>query len=231
MDLKMEEVARLLNVTPEAIEQWVEEGALPAYEIGGKHRFSRSEIEAWMMNRHSAEGFLSGPMEERSIDTSRLAGIHQFNLYRAIFRGGVYCHVPGDTKEEVIRRTMAQVARRFSLDADVLTDLLLDRERMMPTALGRGIGVPHTRDFLLNTHFDLITVVFPQTPLSYGALDGKPVHTLFFLFACEDTRHLKLLSKIAYLSSDDRALELLRQQPDKNTLLHFVKEWEGSLGG
>jgi nitrogen PTS system EIIA component len=110
-----------------------------------------------------------------------------------------------------------------------LTDLLLDREALQPTALNNGIAIPHTRDFLLNVHHDMVPVVFPEKSISYGALDGKPVHTLFFLFASDDKKHLHLLAKIAHLSSQPTALALLQSQPSKETLLEYVKNWEGSI--
>ena len=67
-------------------------------------------------------------------------------------KGGVLFDVPGKTKQEIIKVTMKYIASRFELDDEVLADLLLDREKLMPTALNHGIGVPHTRDFLINTH-------------------------------------------------------------------------------
>src|SRR5207244_3368095 len=104
---------------------------------------------------------------------------------------------PGKTKEDVIRHATKAIADKMALDAEVLTDLLLDRERHQPTSLGHGIGIPHTRDFLLNNSQDVVSVVFPEHPLDYGAPDGQPVHTLFFLFASDDKKHLHLLAKIA----------------------------------
>lgn len=99
----------------------------------------------------------------------------------------------------------------------------------MPTALNNGIAVPHARDFLTKGPFDSVVIVFPEKAIEYGALDGKPVHTLFFLFACSDKRHLHLLAKIAHLCSDEQALQFLRTRPDKKKILEFIKHSEGSL--
>ena len=139
------------------------------------------------------------------------------------------CDVPGQTKEEIIQETMKRVAASFDLDANVLTDLLLDRERMMSTALGHGIAVPHTRDFLLDTHYDVVITVYPEQAIDYGSLDGQPVHTLFFLFACKDQRPLHLLAKLAHLNAHDKTRAFFRTKPTKERLLEFVKHWEGSL--
>ena len=72
----------------------------------------------------------------------------------------------------------------------------------------------------------LVVVVFPSVPIEYGALDGQPVHTLFFLFACDDKRHLHLLAKLAHLSSRPENLSYLRTHPTKQELLDYLKNWE-----
>ena len=107
-------------------------------------------------------------------------GTQQFGLYRAIHKGGVYNGIEGDTKEEVICAAMQIIAADIRLDAEVITDLLFDRERFMPTALSNGVGVPHTRDFLLQESFDVVVVVFPEKPIQYGALDGSLSTRSFF---------------------------------------------------
>lgn len=156
-------------------------------------------------------------------------GTHQFGLYRAVHRGGVYREVPGEAKEEVIRNAMKQIARDLHLDAEVITELLIDRENLMSTALSNGIAVPHTRDFLLQESYDVVSVVFPKKPIEFGALDGKPVHTLFFLFACDDKRHLHLLAKLAHLSSNEKNLTFMQTHPNKLQFLEYIKSWEGNL--
>lgn len=216
MDLKIKDVSELLNVPESRIHKWLHEGKIPAYKLNHQYLFSRLEIEDWMM-KHSLDD---------DEEAHQANGQQQFSLYRAIYKGGVYKDIPGETKEEIIQATTRVLADKFGWDADVLADLLIDRERMMATALNNGIGVPHTRDFLINKHFDVVAVVFPKKPIDYGALDGKPVHTLFFLFASEDKTHLHLLAKIAHLSSQRESLDFLALHPAQEDLLTFLKSWE-----
>ena len=75
----------------------------------------------------------------------------------------------------------------------------------------------------------MVTLVFPKHPLDWGALDGKPVFALFFLFASDDARHLHLLAKIAYLSSHAPALDLFSHHPPKEKILEFIKTWESGI--
>lgn len=236
MDLKIKDVAELLNISETTVRRWLTDGKIPAYRLNRQYRFSRGEIEDWLMQQKLDVTFSNEKKQNIPIQTdeeppSKSGNNLQFSLYRAIYRGMVLSEVAGTSKEEIIRQTMERMATQFDLDASVLTDLFLDRERMMPTTLGYGIGVPHTRDFLLNTHYDVIEVVYPEKPIDYGALDGEPVHTLFFLFACEDRHHLNLLAKLAHLSADEKTRAFFRTKPKKERLLEFVKNWENSLSG
>jgi PTS system nitrogen regulatory IIA component len=236
MDLKIKDVADLLNISETTVRRWLAEGKIPAYRINHQYRFSRGEIQNWVMSQKLGHGCSSMPLGETSHEelledegTHSKGGIKQFSLYRSIHKGGVLTEISGSSKEEIIRNATAQIARDLDLDAEVLSELLWDRERLQPTALNNGIGIPHTRDFLLKGPQDIVSVVFPKTPIEYGALDGKPVHTLFFLFACEDKRHLHLLAKIALLCNQPATINFLLKKPSKEMLLEYIKAWESSI--
>lgn len=242
MDLKIKDVADLLNVSETKIQRWLSCGEIPAYRINEEYLFNRSEIESWVMNYKMRKGEsspLTEPSEtdleeskdlsENDLNSTFAGGKKQFSLYRALHKGMVVKNMPGKTKEDIIRSTMKFIAKDMNVDAEVVSEMLLERENLQPTALNQGIGIPHTRDFLLSQHHDVVTLVFPETALEYGALDGQPVHSLFFLFACDDKRHLNLLAKIAHLSSQPEALELLKSKPNKEQLLAFIKNWESNI--
>lgn len=234
MDLKIKDVADLLNVSETTIRRWLSDGKIPAYRINHQYRFSRVEIENWVLRQklsssEEAEFNIQTISEEELSDTQNKGGTKQFSLYRALHKGRVLNDINGKSKEEVIRNTMSIMANDLSLDKDVLTDLLLDRENLQPTALNHGVAIPHTRDFLLDAHHDVVSVVFLKEPIPYGALDGKNVHTLFFLFACDDKRHLHLLAKIAHLTNYPRSCDFFQTCPKKEDLLDYVKNWEASI--
>ncbi len=236
MDLKIKDVAELLNVSESTIRRWLTEGKIPAYRLNHQYRFSRSEIEDWVMQQKltSSQGFTSYAIPLPGEDalkakTPSTGGLNQFSLYRSVHKGGVFSKIAGISKEEIIRNTMHELSSPLGIDEEVMSDLLLDREKLMATGLGQGIGIPHARDFLLSTHHDVVAVVFPERPIAYGSLDGAPVHTLFFLFASDDKKHLHLLAKIAHLSSHPEAVAFLKTRPSKEALLEYIKTWESSI--
>ena len=234
MDLKIKDVAELLNVSETTIRRWLKEGILPAYRMKHQYRFNRTEIENWVMSKkmHS-HSFPKKVVSLKDKETEKILshqmGRQAFSLYRAIYKGGVIIDMPGKTKTEVIENSVKIIAQKLNLDADVLSNLLLDRERLMPTSLNHGIGVPHTRDFLLQKPFDVVTVVYPRQAIEYGALDGKKVHTLFFLFASDDKKHLHLLAKLAHLTRSEEALHFFQQRPTQAMVLEYIKSWESQI--
>lgn len=223
MDLKLKDVAELLNVSEATIRRWIEEDKIPHYRLSEQVRFSRNEIEHWVLR--SKESFT----EQRGTEGQERLGSQHFGLLRALLKGDFHKDVPGKNKEEVIREVMKRSAKRLRLDAEVIAELLLDREKLMPTALCHGIAVPHTRDFLLKESYDVVTLVFPEKPINFNALDGEPVHTLFFLFACDDKRHLHLLAKIAHFCNKPENRAFLLSRPNKDEFLQYIKTWEGSV--
>lgn len=227
MDLKTKEVAELLNVSEITVQRWVREGLIPYYKLQDEHRFSREEIENWVLSSRQ-DGDVSLFDDGKSQES---LGTKQFGLYRAIHKGGVYTDIEGTTKEEVIRASVECIASDLGLDEEVITSLLLDREKLMPTALSHGVAVPHTRDFLLQESFDVVSTVYLKNPIPYGALDQKPVDTLFFLFACDDKRHLNLLAKLAHFNHLEANRMFLRTKPSKLMLLEYMKSWESKLQG
>ncbi len=223
MDLELQEVAGLLNVPENVLLKWVTDGKVPSYNINGNFRFNRQEIESWVMTEQLSKEY----SQECFLEPS--SGSLRYNLFRAINNGDVFCDIDANNKQSVIRQTMQRLAPALRLDADVLYELFMDRENLVSTAVGHGFAIPHARDFLMSGHRDAVAVVFLNNPIPYEALDAKPVHTLFFLLASDDKRHLALLSKIAHLITSPGMTQQLAKKPQKQELLEVVKEWETKL--
>ena len=235
MDLKIEDVAELLNVSEKTIKKWLSTKKIPSYKINEQDFFNRHEIEDWVLNLqvNSSNLFSDHPKEipVPELDSFSVSGkgIKQFSLYRALHKGGVLFNVPGKNRDEIIRNACQDIAPLLNLDAEILGEVLLEREHLHSTSLGQGMALPHARDLLLANHVDILVIAFPEKSIDYGALDGLPVHTLFFLFACDDRRHLNLIAKIAHLTQMPSTVKLLKSKPQKETFLDHIKNWEANL--
>jgi PTS system nitrogen regulatory IIA component len=226
MDLKLKDVAELLSVSEAAIRKWLTEGKIPAYRLDDEYRFSRTEIENWMINHDTS-------LEERQIypeeeSSNHKKGWQQFSLFRAIHKGIVLERTKAKDKESLICDVMQHIAPLLMADAEGMSEMLIERELLMPTSIGFGIAVPHTRDFLTKGSLDMVCPVFLEEPLEWGALDKEPVHALFFFFASDDKKHLNLLAKLAHLCSEPASRAFLKSRPTKAALLDYIKKWESA---
>ncbi len=57
MDLKLKDVTELLNVSETTVKRWISDGKIPYYRLNNQYRFSRSEIENWVLNWKQEEDF------------------------------------------------------------------------------------------------------------------------------------------------------------------------------
>jgi nitrogen PTS system EIIA component len=236
MDLKIKDVAELLNVSDYTVENWISRKQIPFYKINKQYFFNRNEIEDWVLkqNDNALGSYLHEDKNEAAMpnaETISMAsrGIKQFSLYRALHKGIVLTKIPGDNKEDVLRNASRAMASVLNLDAEVLGDLLLEREKLHSTGLGQGLALPHARELLLTSHQDIVIIAFPEKSIDFAALDGAPVHSLIFLFACDDRRHLSLVAKIAHLAHQPATRKLLKTRPSKDVILDYIKNWEASL--
>ncbi len=224
MDLQFEDVTNLLHISKATLEKWMEKKSVPYYTISGTPRFNRQELEEWLMESVAKDRDL--PMGENDDGASTW---NKYCLYRAIHKGLVIDGVASTSKEQIIHLVMEEAASQLRINPEIVAEMLIERENLMSTAVGAGIAVPHTRDFLLHDYTDAAVVVYLDNPIDWGAVDGSLTETLIFLFACDDKRHLNLLAKVAHFTTMKETRDLLKQKPSKEKLLEAILEFEKRL--
>lgn len=222
MSMQAKDIAQMLHLSERTVRRWVQEGKIPAYQFHRQYRFDRLELQDWMLKRayfRNEKQILPKP----EANAYGAVSLRQHLLYRALSKGGVFDQIDAKSKAEAISLSTALIAAKLNADADVIKEMLVDREAMSSTGILNGVAIPHTRDFLLPKPVDFVSVVYLKQPIQWGALDAIPVHTLFFVMACENWRHLQLLAKIALLCQQPTFSQLLRQRANVQQLLTFIK--------
>ena len=135
------------------------------------------------------------------------------NMGELILRGGVINNIDADNPLEVYEQLKSKLKLPASHTPEIFYEGLCAREKVLSTAVGRGIALPHCRDIILSgSDEQQITVIYLKNPIDMNAPDGRKVDTMFVLLTSNSQSHLQVLSRLAGLIKDDSFVELLRNR-------------------
>jgi len=149
------------------------------------------------------------------------------DLIELVQRGGVFYNIAGSTPQEVLTDLVATVPIPPAIVAGDLLTAVLEREALMPTAVGNGIALPHPRSPLLtNAAQQFISICFLKHPVDWNALDGKPVRTLILIVSASPKLHLGTLSRISFLCQQPAFRSLLDLRASREELVEAISAAE-----
>lgn len=219
MQLTLREAAQVLNVPEKTVYGWIDDGEIPHHRVDGQVRFNRSELLEWANVRK----LQVSPVAYRSGDAQApVPGIAE-----ALQEGGILRGLPGDDKPAVLR---AMVDALPLPDRETLYQVLMARERLGSTAVGHGIAIPHVRSPIIAAESaPRVALFFLKHPIDFGAADGQPVKTMFWLVSPTVTLHTYMLAKIASLIRDPQFLSALERQAPDDAILKEARRVEASM--
>ena len=224
MKLTVRDAAKILNVSDKSIYRWIKQGVIPAYQINDQYRFNRAELLEWATSRRinvSPEIFA----EPEGGDTPPPA------LSEALKAGGVHYRIGGNDKSSVLRAIVDTIKIPEEVDREFLYQVLLAREALGSTGIGEGIAIPHVRNpIVLHLSRPMVTLCFLEHPVDFGALDGRPVTTLFTLISPTVRAHLHLLSRLGFALRDPDFKKAVLEQASREQILEALKRAEVSFG-
>jgi PTS system nitrogen regulatory IIA component len=191
VQLTVRDAAKLLATTENAIYRWIDEGSIPVHVVDGQHRFNRTELLDWATGRKV-------PVAVEVFESYQAQGSPLPGLDVALEAGGVYDQVEGDDAAEVLRAVVRRLKLPPAMDPEFLHQVLLAREALGSTAVGDGIAIPHVRNpVVLQGCEPSVTLCYLARPIAFGALDRRPVSTLFTLISPSIRSHLHLLARLS----------------------------------
>jgi PTS system nitrogen regulatory IIA component len=149
------------------------------------------------------------------------------SLIELIKRGGNFRIIPGANPGELLANLIRAIDLPPSVDRATLLDAVLEREALMPTAVGNGIALPHPRNPMIAESVDqFVSIAFAEQGLNWGALDGKPVRTVMLILSASPRMHLHTLSRINYFCQQRPFVELLERRASPTEILQIMEETE-----
>lgn len=214
MELNATEVANLLNLPEREVRDLARTGKLPHLEVQDSLRFNRQAILEWALARGHPLAF--------ALDEAEPADLPPL---RELFAPECFHYdMPGRTFAEVLRAALNVFQLPPEADKELVYDLLVSREKLMTTALGDGLAVPHLRvPVVVNVARPTLGIFFTREPIDMGALDGKPVHTLFLLLSLTPRQHLELLARLAFLFRKPEFVKLLRERAKPEAIIEWIE--------
>ena len=214
MELNATEVAALLSIPENEVREWAHAGKLPHLDAQGRLRFNRQAILEWALT--CGHRLNLGPVKDDATGLPPIAEL--FTPMR--FHYGV----PGRTFAEVFRAALDVFELPPEADKELIYDLLVSREKLMTTAIGDGLAIPHLRvPLVANVPRPTLGIFFTSEPIDMGALDGKPVHTLFVLLSLTPKQHLELLARLAFVFRQAEFVKLLQERAKAETICEWIQ--------
>jgi len=130
------------------------------------------------------------------------------------------------TTMEAVYEELAEVlaSTETGITSDVLYADILSRESNMPTTLGHGVALPHTR-FAGMVHASCAVAIIPEG-IRMGD-EPDPVHLVFMLASPVDEAemHLAVMGEIARLCADEEVRTMLFECRDPQDVLPVIRQY------
>lgn len=141
--------------------------------------------------------------------------------------GTIVLDIEAGEKQELIKRLVNEL--RSSVDETLVPEikkLVIEREDVMSTGVGKGIAIPHAKVPGIENHLCVFARL--KNPIEFGSVDGEPVHLVFLLVGGHQKAgiHIKLLSKISRLLNHDNFRNQLLKASDEQSVIDLFREEE-----
>jgi len=201
--MTLAETAGYLHLAERTVLRMAQRGEIPAGKVASQWRFLRPLVREWLVGRMQT-------LPEPAIGDATHTSDELLPLTEILRPELMAFDLQPGPKEHVLRQLVAPLSKTgFARDTTQLSQGLMDRERMMTTAVGHGIAIPHPRR--------PIPGMFPEPAIALGlcpkgtdfqAIDDQRVHLFFLICATRIEIHLQLMAKISWLSRREAFGEL-----------------------
>ncbi len=132
------------------------------------------------------------------------------------------------SKKQALQELSKKAAQLTGEQERIIFDVLLERERLGSTGVGRGIAIPHGKIAGLSQVYGLLARL--TRPIDFDSVDDQPVDLVFLLLAPEGAGadHLKALARVSRLLRDERMCERLRGCDSAEAIYALMTEQEAS---
>ncbi len=135
----------------------------------------------------------------------------------------VISNLSGQTGQAVLRELCRPLASTSDIDAQRLVETLLDREKLGSTGIGEGVAIPHGK--VPGLPGLVASFGRSDSGVDFRAIDGRPTHLFFALFAPENSAgaHLKALARISRIFKNPSFREAIMKAASSEEIYRLVE--------
>lgn len=150
-------------------------------------------------------------------------------LTDVLLPGAVLMDLAAREKVSAIQELAALAAKVSGVRLDDMIRVILEREKLGSTGIGKGVAIPHGK--LKSIRNPILGFGLSRAGVDFDALDGLPVYLFFLLITPENEPgiHIKLLSQIAKLMKNDMIKDRLRQSNQPQQIIDILRSEEESI--
>ncbi|MFH1615602.1 MAG: PTS sugar transporter subunit IIA [Planctomycetota bacterium] len=215
--MTLPEVAEYLQLAEKTVLRMVQRGEIPAAKIASQWRFMRPVIRDWLAGRMQT-------MPSAELESLINKEKNLLPLTEVIRPDLITLNIAPGPKEYILRQLVTPLRKtRFAKDPALLLQNLIDRERIMTTAVGHGIALPHPRR-PIERMFKEPAVVLGLCPqgTNFEAVDDKLVHLFFLICATREEIHLQLMAKVSWLTRNENIRSELQQVSSQRQAVDII---------
>ena len=202
--MTLAEVAVYLKVAEKTVLRMVHKGQIPCAKVASQWRFLRSMIDDWLTAKM------------RVVPRNDLARLIESSpdvvpLSRLLTDGLILLDVQPGTKEQVLRQLVRPLIQARIIDQEQpFLDKLLERERIVSTAVGKGVAIPHLRNPRENPGGGPVLVVgICRQGTDFDSPGGEKTQVFFLLCTDSEVIHLRVLAKVNRIAGKAATMQQL----------------------
>ena len=213
------EVASYLKVSEKTVLRMIRDKRIPCAKVAGQWRFLRTVIDDWLLSKMKVV-----PRNDlgNMVEADRAA----VALSRLVSPGLTVMNLKPGTKRHVLEQLAEPFVREGIVDdAEGFIDRLETRERMVSTAVGRGVAIPHVRRPDDNpAGGPHLCIGICREGTDFESLDGKPTQLFFLVYTDSEVVHLRVMAKLTGLLRNEEAVRRIIEASRPEEVLKAVVE-------
>lgn len=214
--MTVNEVAKYLKISEKSVIRMAQKGEIPVTKIASQWRFMKAVIDDWLISRMD--------VSKKSYVSSTINNKMPLFASRLIKPENILMDIKPGSKEEILKQLIKPLLEdNLIKDDEAYVKLLLEREEIVSTAIGKGIAIPHIRNpKQYPIALPSIIIGICKKGTDFDSFDGEETYIFFLVCADCEVVHLKIMAKIAYLTKNLNILSKLKKSKYPNEILSEI---------